>query len=93
MEHYISNKAKNPKTRSERISDTVEISHKISSIPKMSSTDATIHAAQDLFDALQNQAPARPLATRVNAHKEALISLAYIFVKQPTHQYCTMLVL
>ena len=50
-------------------------------MPKMSSTDATIHAAQDLIHALQNLAPARPLVTLVNVHKEALGFLSDIFGK------------
>ena len=45
------------------------------------STDATIHATQDLIHALQNTEPARPLVTLVNAHKEPFISLADIFGK------------
>ena len=52
-------------------------------MPNMSSTDATIHAAQDLIHALQNTEPASPLVTPGNAHKEALISLEETFVKAP----------
>ena len=48
---------------------------------KISSTDATIYAAQDLINLLQNPEPARPLVTLVNAHKEPFISLADIFGK------------
>ena len=50
-------------------------------MPKMSSTDATIHAVHDLIRAIYNPAPAIPLVTLVNLHKEALISLADIFEK------------
>ena len=50
-------------------------------MPKMSSTDATIHAVQDLIIALQNPSPSRPLVTVINVHKEALIYLANIFGK------------
>ena len=50
-------------------------------MPKMFSTDATIHAVQYLFIALQNTAPGRPLVSVINVHKEALISLANIFGK------------
>ena len=50
-------------------------------MPKMSSTDATIHAVQDLIIALQNASPSRPLVTVINVHKEALIYLANIFGK------------
>ena len=35
-------------------------------MPKITSTDATIHAAQDLIHALKNTAPARALFTLVN---------------------------
>ena len=50
-------------------------------MPTMSSTDDTIHAAQDLVQALQNPAPARPLVKLGNEHKEALIYLSDIFGK------------
>ena len=50
-------------------------------MPKMSSTDAIIHAAQDLIHALKNPAPASPLVTLGNLRKESLRSLADIFVK------------
>ena len=39
-------------------------------MPKMSSTDATIYAAHDLILGLQNPAPASPLFTLGNTHKE-----------------------
>ena len=45
-------------------------------MPKISSTDVTIHSTQYLIHALQNPAPAIPLVTLVNLHKEAVISLA-----------------
>ena len=50
-------------------------------MPKISSTGATIHAAQDLICPIQNTAPTKPLSTLVNVHKEAFISLIDIFVK------------
>ena len=50
-------------------------------MPKMSTTDATIHATQDLIHSLQNSEPARPLFTLVNSHKESLRSLSEIFIK------------
>ena len=81
MEHYRCHKAYIPKIGSERISDTVEFSSPKTNMPRMSSTEATIHAAQYLIRALQNPAPAIPLATLGNAHKEALRSLAEIFGK------------
>ena len=50
-------------------------------MPKISSTDSTIHAAQDLTYALQNPPPFSPLVTLGNAHKESLRSLADTFGK------------
>ena len=50
-------------------------------MPKMSYTDAKIHAAQDLIHALQNPAPANPLVALVNLHKEKLRYLTEIFEK------------
>ena len=47
----------------------------------MFSTDATIHTAQDLIYSIQKPAQASPLFKLENAHKEALISLAEIFIK------------
>ena len=41
---------------------------------KMSSTDAAIHAVQDLIHAMQNPAPESLLVTLGNAQKDALIS-------------------
>ena len=48
----------------------------------MSSIDAMIHAAYDLIHPLQNPAPVSPIVTIINAHKGALIYLAYIFRKE-----------
>ena len=50
-------------------------------MPKMSSTDATIHASRDLIHAIQNTAPEIPLFKIGNSHKEALIYLAEILGK------------
>ena len=50
-------------------------------MPKISSIDDTIHAAQDLVFVLQYPSPVVPLVTLVNAHKEALISLAALILK------------
>ena len=61
MEHYRFHKAYTPKTRSERISDTVEFLPKQFNMPQMSSKNAKIHAVQDLINALQNPTPASPL--------------------------------
>ena len=48
-------------------------------MPKLFSTDATIHAAQNLIYAQQNPAPEIPLVKLGNPHKEALRSLVEIF--------------
>ena len=62
----------------EIIPDKVQFPHKQSNMPKMSSTYAIIHAAQDLIYAIQNPSPAILLGKLGNLHKEALISLAEI---------------
>ena len=66
MENYRLNKAYNPKTILERISYTVEPPPKTINTPQMSSTDAIIHAAEDLIHALKNSVPATPLVTLEN---------------------------
>ena len=81
MEHYRFHKATTPPKRAEIISDTVDSSPRTFNMPTISSTNATIHAAQDLIHALQTPEPASPLVTLENAHKEALIYLADIFGK------------
>ena len=50
-------------------------------MPKMSSTDAKVRAAQGLICEIHNPAPDIPLVTLGNTHKEALRSLADIFLK------------
>ena len=81
MEHYIFHTAYIPKTRAERISDTVEFFPKQFNIPKIFSMYATIHDALDLIHALHNPALTIPLVTLENSHKESLISPADIFGK------------
>ena len=76
MEHYICHKVYIPKTRSERISDTVDFTSKQFIMPKMFSTDATVYAAKDLIYALNHPAPSRPLVKLVNGHKDSLRTLA-----------------
>ena len=91
MEHYILNKSYIPKTRVEIISDRVEFFPKQFNMTQMSSTDATIHSAQDLIYSLHNPAPEIPLLKPGNSHKEALINLVEIFKKStpppPPPQY------
>ena len=81
MEYYRCHKEYIPKTRAERISDTVEFPPKNIYMPQMSSTDATYHAAQYLIFALHNPAPSIPLVKLENIHKEILKKLAEIFRK------------
>ena len=56
-------------------------------MPNISSTDATIHTAQDLIYTLHNPAIEIPLGKIGNSHKEALISLAEKFRKATPQQY------
>ena len=65
-----------PKTRLDRISDTVEFFPKTFIMPQMSYMDATYHATQDLIYALQNPSPEISLVKLGNRHKEALRTLA-----------------
>ena len=81
MENYRFHKAYIPKTRAERISDTVYFSPKQFNVPHMSSTDATFHTSQDLICAIHNPSPSSPLVKLVNGNKEALRNLAEIFRK------------
>ena len=47
----------------------------------MSSMDATYHAAQDIIYSLQNPKPSNTLVNLGHGHKEALKTLADIFIK------------
>ena len=80
MVHYIYHKAYILKTRAEQISKTLEFPPKKFNMTKISSTDASIYAAQYLIHALNNSAPEIPLVTLGNLHKESLRSLSEIFV-------------
>ena len=81
MGHYKCQKTYIPKKRAERISDKVDFFPKQCNMPKMSSTDTTFHATQDLIYSLHNKAPENPLAKLGNGHKESLRTLAEIFSK------------
>ena len=50
-------------------------------MPKTSSPDATIHAAQVLIHEIHNTAPDRSLVTLGNEHKQSFKSIAEIFGK------------
>ena len=54
----------------ERTPDTVEFTPRKCIMPKMSSTDATIHDLQYLIHAQESPEPARPLAKLVNQYKD-----------------------
>ena len=56
-------------------------------MPKMSSMDATYHAAHDLIFALNKPTPARPIVKLGNRNKEALSTLAEISGKANPQQY------
>ena len=77
-------KAYTPKTRAERISDTVEFPPKIFHMLQMSSMDATYHAAQSLIYSLQNTLPASSVLKIGHGHKEALKTLGDLFRKEKT---------
>ena len=81
MEHYRCHKAYIPNKRVERISDTIEFYPKKFNTPKMSSIDATIHAAQDLIYSIQNPAPEISPEKLGNGQKKALRTLEEIFRK------------
>ena len=50
-------------------------------MPKMSSKDAIFHATQEIFNAIKNTEPSRPLVKLGNGHKEAFRTLQEIFRK------------
>ena len=79
MDNYRCHKAYINTTREKLISYTVEFFPRKFSMPKISSTDANIHAAQYLIHALKNSVPSSPLVTLRNAHKGVLRYLADIF--------------
>ena len=79
MERYRYHKLYTPKTRAERISDTVEFPAKTFNMPHMSSVDATYHDAQDCIYVIQNPVPAIHQVKLGNGHKESVNNLAKIF--------------
>ena len=81
MENCRCHKAYIPKTRAERISDTVEFPPKTFLMPWMSCMDETYHSAQYLIYAQQNPVPSIPLVKLGYGHKESLKTLANIFIK------------
>jgi hypothetical protein len=75
------------KTSATRIIDTIEFFHQAFEMPKTSSADAAIFAANDLIHALQNPSPATPFAQLGSDQLNALQQLADILdttINHPT---------
>ena len=68
MENFRCHKTYIPKKISERISDTVDLFPNKFTMPKISSTAATLHAEQGLIHFLRSTAPPRPLITLGDSH-------------------------
>ena len=66
-------------TRSEHIADTLTWFPTLVEMPKTSSADAAVVAAQQLMAALQNPSPETPLAPLFDEHRATLDQLAGIF--------------
>ena len=79
MSHYRCYRCYVPKTRSERTARTVEFLPTTFGMPRLSSCDAAISAAQDLTKALRNPDPASVLSPPSLQQTEALQQLASIF--------------
>jgi hypothetical protein len=78
-EHYRCYRLLILKTGGTRISVTVECFPHYSTVPKLSSTDAAIHAARDLILALECPYPKTPFPMLSTQHITALKQLANIF--------------
>ena len=92
MDHYRQHRIYSTKKRTESIADTVGFLPKEFNMPKMSSTDADIHAAQDFICGLQNPAPASPLVTVGDTLTSALKKLVGIFNNTNPRDRTTILV-
>ena len=66
-------------TRSERIADNLAWFTILVEMPKTSSADAAVVAAQQLTNALQNPSPETPLSPLFDKHRATLDQLAGIF--------------
>ena len=84
MEHYRCYRVYIPKTRGERIADTVEFLPEHTKVPFASSADRAAQAATELTEALRNPAPAAPFSQVGDRQLAALDELAEIFQTQ-TH--------
>lgn len=78
-EHYRCYKVWIQETSSERIANTLVWFPTRVPMPRTSSADAAIKAAQDLIYQLQNPSPASPLSPMAEEHEAALHQLADIF--------------
>ena len=79
MEHYRCYKVYINKTRSERTVDTVEFFPTQFTMPRLSSADAAMRAANDLIAALRNPHPSAPFPHLGDQRLDALAQLAKIF--------------
>ena len=79
MHHYRCYRVWTKYTRSERIADTLTCFPTLVEMPKTSSADAAVVAAQQLTAALRNPSPATPLALLFDEHRAALNQLSGIF--------------
>ena len=78
-EHYRCYTALIDDTQSTRVTDTIEFFPSKTNMPRLSSQDAAIRAAQELTAALQHPHPAMPIAPLSNTNRNALKQLATIF--------------
>jgi hypothetical protein len=82
-DHYRCHRTYIPATRKERIARTVQFFPHNFTMPKTSSADAAIVAAQNLVFALQNPTPASPFAAVTSDQAAALDQLSQIFLGAP----------
>ena len=82
-EHYCCHRTYIPATRKERIARTGEFFPHEFDMPRTSSADAAVVAAQDLVHALQHPTPASPFAQVKSDQAAALLQLADIFLRAP----------
>jgi hypothetical protein len=82
MHHYRFQKAYITATASECIVDTLVFSPHNSLMPKMSSTDRVLMAAQDMADSLKHPHPDIPFVTIGDDTISALATLAEIFTRK-----------
>jgi hypothetical protein len=81
LEHYRCFTVYVNKTASERVSDTVEFFPVQTPMPRTSSADAAVRAAEELIAALKNPSAASPLAPIGTERLQALKQLSEIFQK------------